>query len=283
MSRMPIHYAGRRYFDISGLPFFAMRYPQPQHICHDHDFFEIALVLSGQAEHQIYGKKHTITREDILIIPPHQRHAYLNTENMEIINMFFDPVEFEKTAFDLPKSNGYQRLFAKKHDPLNVSAARFATLVGLLTGFISEIEAKRPGYKDMAAGLFIQAIGIIARAREHINTPPLLLSRIEQTLDFIETHYNEDITLDQLALLAHMSRSTFQRIFKKMTNTSPISYLVNLRIRKASSLLLARSDLNITEIALQVGFSDSNYFSRQFRKITGISPGVFKKQQVMRE
>lgn len=291
MNKMPKHYAGRQFFAISGLPFFVIRVLQPPHAFHDHDFFEIVFVLDGKAEHQIYGVKYEISKGDILIIPVHQGHAYLNAENLEIINALFDPVELEKVAFDLPELTGYQRLFskgnsssfpAKRKGCLNIPPANFAAVVSLLTNFISEIETKRPGYKAMAASLFVQAISIIVRCHEHINTPPLLLSRIEQTLDFIETHHNEVISLDQLARLAHMSRSSYQRSFRKLMNTSPIDYLVNLRIREASSLLLCRPELNITEIAMQVGFSDSNYFSRMFRKIMGHTPRGFRHPQMRR-
>lgn len=287
MPKMPGHYAGHQYFAISGLPFFAMRVPQLNHIPHDHDFFEIVFVLEGKAKHQIYGTKYKISKGDILIIPVHQDHAYLNAENLEIINALFDPAELEKAVFDLPKLAGYQRLFSKSNSSsfpakckgrLNIPPAKFAAVVSLLANFISEIEAKRPGYKAMAASLFIQAIGVIVRCQEHINTPPLLLSRIEQTLDFIEAHYNENISLDRLARLAYMSRSSYQRSFRKLMNTSPINHLVHFRIRKASSLLLCQPELNTTEIALRVGFSDSNYFSRMFKKITGHTPRGFRRR-----
>lgn len=290
MPKTPRHYAGRQFFNISGLPFFAMRVPQFPHIFHDHDFFEIILVLDGNATHQIYGTKHKISKGDILIIPVHQDHAYLNTKNMEIINMLFDPTELEKVAFDLPKSTGYQKLILKSNSSsfptkhkgqINIPTVKFAAVVSLLTSFISEIESKRTGYKAMAASLFIQAIGVIVRCREHINTPTLFLSRIEQTLDFIESHYNENISLDQLARLAHMSGSSFKRSFRKTMNTSPINHLIRFRIRKASSLLLCHPELNVTEIALHVGFSDSNYFSRMFRKITGHTPREFRSVSVM--
>jgi len=286
MSKMPGHYAGHQFFAVSGLPFFAMRGPQASHVLHDHDFFEIVLVLGGKAKHQIYGTKYEISKGNILIIPVHQGHAYFNAENLEIVNALFDQAELEQAAFDLPELTGYQKLFSKSNSSsfpakrkgcLNIPPAKFVAVVSLLTDFISEIEAKRPGYKAMAASLFIQAIGVIVRCHEHINTPPLLLSRLEQTLDFIETHHNENISLDQMARLAHMSRSSYQRSFRKLTSTSPIDYLVNLRIRKASSLLLCQPELNITEIAMRVGFSDSNYFSRMFRKITGHTPRDFRR------
>lgn len=291
MPKMPEHKAGRQYFTISDLPFFAIRTSQSSFAPHDHDFFEMVLVLEGKAEHQIYGTKYKISRGDVLIIPVHQAHAYLHAEKLEIINALFEQAEFEKLAFDLPKLAGYQRLFSKSNSSLlpakrkgclSIPPAKFAAVVSLLANFISEIEGKRPGYKAMAVSLFIQAMGVIARCHEHINTPPLLLSRIEQTLDFIGAHHDENISVDQLAHIAYMSRSSYQRSFGKLMNTSPIDYLIKFRIRKASSLLLYHPEMNVTEIGLLAGFTDSNYFSRMFKKILGYAPRDFRRLNARR-
>ncbi|MDO5479350.1 MAG: helix-turn-helix transcriptional regulator, partial [Clostridia bacterium] len=67
-----------------------------------------------------------------------------------------------------------------------------------------------------------------------------------------------------------------RRIFKSAAKTSPIKYINYLRLEKAKNLL-SESSLKVSEIAVQVGFSDSFYFSRLFKKETGVSPASFKK------
>ena len=285
----PKHLTGRPFFAISGLPVYVQHFQHhPLLAGHDHDFLEVALILNGKARYQFSKYKYEISRGDILIIPVHHSHAYLSTDKLESINLLFDPREVEKMLFDLPEFDGYQRLFlkntlcssmAKRRGCLTISPAKFAVLVNLMNSFISEINGRRSGYKAMAISFFIQAISVISRCQQHINTPvsSLLLTRTEQTVDFMEAHYNENITLDQLTRLAQMSRSSYQRSFRKLMNTSPINHLVYLRIKKAASLLLHHKELNITEIAFQAGFTDSNYFSRMFRKIIKYTPNEFRQ------
>ena len=286
MKQTPQHRFARTYFTIGDLPVFALRVPQTSFALHDHDFSEIALMLEGNAVHEMYGTRYKISAGDILIIPVHQTHAYHCKEEMVILNVLFDQRYLDKHTFDLPKLDGYQRLFSENALPpssagrqgcLSIPPAQFATVADLLNAFISEIESKRPGYKAIALSLFVQAIAILVRCTEHIDTPPLLLSSIQQSLEFIEAHYSEDISLDRLARLACMSQSSYQRSFRKVMSRSPIDHLVRLRIRKASALLLYNRDLNVTDIAFRVGFSDSNYFTRIFKKITGYSPREFRR------
>jgi AraC-like DNA-binding protein len=74
-----------------------------------------------------------------------------------------------------------------------------------------------------------------------------------------------------------MSKRSFLRAFQAATGKSPIAYLIQLRINRAASLL-RRGDDSITDIAFLVGFRDSNYFTRQFRKVFGTSPRAYRNQ-----
>ncbi|PIU92840.1 MAG: AraC family transcriptional regulator, partial [Armatimonadetes bacterium CG06_land_8_20_14_3_00_66_21] len=72
-----------------------------------------------------------------------------------------------------------------------------------------------------------------------------------------------------------MSRRTLSRAFRNATGCSPLDYLVRVRIHRAMELL-KEADLSIAEVAQQVGFADSNYFSRQFRSLVGCGPRRFR-------
>jgi AraC-like DNA-binding protein len=73
-----------------------------------------------------------------------------------------------------------------------------------------------------------------------------------------------------------MSKNHFLRVFKQCYKTSPTDYLIRLRLSKALELM-AESDRTVSEIAYEVGFSDSNYFTRQFRRVYGQPPTAFRK------
>jgi transcriptional regulator GlxA family with amidase domain len=102
------------------------------------------------------------------------------------------------------------------------------------------------------------------------------LLRMGEIISYMEASYAEPISLPDLAKAARMSESTLVRNFRKGLGFSPIDYLIRLRISKACELL-RHSDDEIISIALRVGFSDSNYFWRQFRKVMGQSPREFRR------
>jgi AraC family L-rhamnose operon transcriptional activator RhaR/AraC family L-rhamnose operon regulatory protein RhaS len=103
------------------------------------------------------------------------------------------------------------------------------------------------------------------------------LLRLGEIIGYMEANYAKPISLPDLATAAHMSERTLARNFRKGLGFSPIDYLIRLRITKACELL-RHSDDKIISIAMHVGFSDSNYFWRQFRKVMGQSPREFRRR-----
>ena len=92
----------------------------------------------------------------------------------------------------------------------------------------------------------------------------------------MEDNYQKPLKLADIAQTAEMSEQHICRLFKKNIKTSPIDYLNQIRINRAKELL-SYSDSTIAEIAANVGFSDSSYFSVVFKKYEGISPAEYKK------
>jgi len=107
--------------------------------------------------------------------------------------------------------------------------------------------------------------------------PAERFEQLRPALAYLDAHYSCNIQLDALASLANMSPQHFCRLFKNLTGRRPMEYVNFLRINK-SLLLLADKRLNISEIAAAVGFSDSNYFSRIFKKHQQSSPTQIRQQ-----
>lgn len=103
-----------------------------------------------------------------------------------------------------------------------------------------------------------------------------LASKLQPALDYISSHFNETLTAEFMAEYANMSYSYFSRIFKQLIGKGFSEYLNFIRITESEKLLLT-TDMNITEIALSVGFSTSSYFIRQFKLYKNIPPKQFKK------
>ena len=100
-----------------------------------------------------------------------------------------------------------------------------------------------------------------------------------QVMQYIDRHYNEKITLEQLAKRTHISKSYLTRRFRQFTGETIVNYINKLRIQYAREMLV-NSEKNITEIAWAVGFDSPKYFHRVFKKETGESPAAFRRRHV---
>jgi len=94
--------------------------------------------------------------------------------------------------------------------------------------------------------------------------------------EYIDEHYLEDLTLEQISKDVHVSASYLCNIFKRTTNYAPIQYIMCRRIGKAQSLLITTKH-SVTTIAAMVGYENSNYFNTVFTKIVGMAPIKFRK------
>jgi AraC family L-rhamnose operon transcriptional activator RhaR/AraC family L-rhamnose operon regulatory protein RhaS len=126
----------------------------------------------------------------------------------------------------------------------------------------------------------MQIVGHLSRCYGRSRNPDSgNLLRIAESITHLETHTDKPMHLDQLANIAGMSRRSFLRAFHAATGVTPIAYWIQLRINRAAALLRSGTE-PVTEVAFRVGFTDSNYFTRQFRKLTGVSPRRYRQQHL---
>jgi AraC family transcriptional regulator len=98
---------------------------------------------------------------------------------------------------------------------------------------------------------------------------------LQQSIDYIQAHLSEDISLDDLAIITGMSRYYFCHLFKRSTGMSPYQYVIKCRIDRAKELLLFRQDCSIADVAFQVGFASQSQFTKHFKKWVGTTPKKF--------
>ncbi|MDT3428706.1 two-component system response regulator YesN [Paenibacillus forsythiae] len=99
---------------------------------------------------------------------------------------------------------------------------------------------------------------------------------ITKALEYIASHYTENLTLQSVADTVHLSKSYFSLLFKKQTERTFIDYLIELRIREAKRLL-TQLDSRISDVAKAAGFKDVKYFSKVFKKSTGLTPMEYRE------
>ena len=94
-------------------------------------------------------------------------------------------------------------------------------------------------------------------------------------LDYIEEHYREDLSLNELSYQLELSPSYLSSVFKEYNHATFLEYLSRYRVARAKPLLLQTED-SVTDIAQQVGYSNVNTFIRIFKKEEGVTPGQYR-------
>lgn len=99
---------------------------------------------------------------------------------------------------------------------------------------------------------------------------------LQQSVQYIESHYNQILTVDELASRAGLSRTSYTRHFKRLTGQLPLDYVNRVRLERSKQLLQITDD-RLHDIASHVGFNNEYYFSRRFKQYSGVSPGVYRR------
>jgi AraC family transcriptional regulator len=115
----------------------------------------------------------------------------------------------------------------------------------------------------------------IEDAREKLRLSDDIPENIVRAIVYIENNISLPLNLDNIAGEACMSKFHFCRIFKKFVGITPMQYAINMRLKKAMTLL-QREELSISTVALKSGFRDLSEFNKQFKKLYGSSPSVFR-------
>lgn len=106
-------------------------------------------------------------------------------------------------------------------------------------------------------------------------------SRIGFVVDYIKRNLHQKLSIESIAKLAYVSKSNFFKMFKDELGTSPNDFILQERISKAKELLATQN--SIKETAYQTGFSDTNYFTRVFKQLEGITPKSYQNRMIVRE
>jgi len=252
---------------------------------HTHDFSELVIITGGSAVHFTGQSEHTVMAGNIFVLKGADEHGYRETRNLELINIIFKNDRLGIPLWDIAGLQGYQALFRVEpgyrryysgESGLRLSVDEMRNLLVLVQNLEKELDSPpENGAWYSACAVFMQIIIFLSR---HYGMNKKLqnakVCRISDLLGYMEKNYAEKISLDSLVRRSFCSLSTLRRIFIEVTGYAPIDYLLHLRIQKAG--LLLRQNIPVSAAAFACGFDDSNYFSRQFKKITGCSPREYR-------
>lgn len=252
---------------------------------HYHDFCELSIVSRGSAIHNLEGTESPVTAGDVFLLQGQQRHFFHTRENLNLVNIMYDPEGIGLPEKELRRLPGYCAMFLL--EPTYRRQHRFASLLHLKRIPLAQVEriaaemeeesiAREAGHEAALLAKLLELIVNLSRLyMQSETTEARALLRVGHVIGSLESNYANDWTLEEILQIAHMSKSNFMRVFKKATGQSPIEYLLRMRIQEGMKRLI-NTDMSITEIAMDIGFNDSNYFSRQFRQALGQTPRNFR-------
>ena len=255
---------------------------------HAHDYTELAIVRSGSGTHVTEEEEYPLNAGDVFVIEKGQSHCYRNINKLKVSNLLLDLSRLPLPLEYLAELSGFHALFSvepmlrKKHgfkSRLKLSADQLGKVNLMLSRLRTELWTRNPGYKVFAIGILTELLAFLSNCyvnRQH-EGESLEVARLGEVIEKIERDFNAEISLDELASIAHMSKRTLLRYFNSVFGVSPISYLLKVRLDNACSMLL-NTDRQIDEIATESGFLDGNYFSRHFKKAKGMSPRLFRNR-----
>lgn len=256
----------------------------PAQLFHSHDYSEIAIIISGEAEHIADDQRKKISAGDILLIHPGTVHAYDHTGNMEIVNLLYDHSRLSLPlldSYDLPLLRHILPPIGEYRNSadalLRLTAEELTSTLEAIQELEDELKNRKPGRQFHTLAMFMKIISQLARIGSIQDTKQRICFQIGDAISYINRHFQQAVNVEKLAKTANMSIRNFQRYFKNTTGCSPAGFLTRVRLRNAANLLI-NSEESIGIIALNCGFYDSNYFCKKFKEHFGISPKQFRLQ-----
>lgn len=253
---------------------------------HWHNEIEIVLVRSGEFNLQVNSNFYTCKKDDIVIINSGELHYFsINKNGFSTWNtLVFDISQLNTTILDSCSVNFITPIINKDFEiPVIISKKSEINnnLRNILLKIIQVYYSKYYGFeleiKSLMFNFFAQLFryNLIQKKENTTLLKELKIEKIKEVLQYIEKNYNGDITINTLAKICHYNESHFMRFFKKHTGNTCTQFIKNYRLEKAANLL-TNTNLSITEVALEVGFSNISYFIRSFKNKYKITPKEFK-------
>lgn len=156
-------------------------------------------------------------------------------------------------------------------EPITMDASMHEVTEKLLRCLVSPLDSKVLGQSLIDEIYYRALLGSHGNALVALTQQETRYARIAKSLSYIHEHYMDKINIDDLALLANMSLSSFHRAFKAVTGESPIQYLKKTRLNKAR-FMIVREGLKVNTAAENVGYESVSQFSREFKRHFSISP-----------
>lgn len=233
---------------------------------HFHNEVSIGLIERGSTTTEISGNTYELHEKTFLIIPPNIPHK-CNPYNYKSWNfrMFYIKNEWFKSAFNIQGEN-------IRFDYMKIGQTMFSDIIKLTDNI------ERKGISIENETKLVNHISILIKNDKLTSDKDvcetLKLKKINETKLYINENYLKNITLDELAKVAEVSKYYLIRKFNERYGLSPHQYITNLRINYSKKLL--KNNKEFADIAIDSGFYDQSHFTKCFKEYTGVTPMSYK-------
>lgn len=235
---------------------------------HYHNNYEIYYLTQGRCRYFIDKHSYLISAGDIALIPPgviHKTGYETPTHSRKLINCgeWYIPESVRDKVGALPCFSGSPA--AQKQ----------------IERIFAAIEREEPDefFADSMRALVSQLMLLIARESRSVEQRKSESPIVEKAVAEIRRQYSKAVTLEAVAAACFVSKEHLSRTFKKETGFGFSEYLNLYRLKRADMLLRERRDMRVVDVAMQCGFNDSNYFSKVYKKMFGVSPKQAQKEK----
>lgn len=260
---------------------------QNSHKNHKHTELEISHIIKGSGVYKTTSGDLDIKSGDIFLFSTNEQHCITNIydENMYILNIQVQPSFILNLGGDYLKSS-YMNIFFNRNENFKNRLDRNNKAINkvkeLFDSIKSEFENEDADYESAVKLKLVELLICINRNFKIANesndaaTYSEHVEAISKALNYMDKNFDRQVTLDELAQIAFLSKSYFCTVFKKINGLTPWQYINIKRVNKAVELLKTTEN-SVLDIANECGYNSTASFNKIFRSVTGQTPKYFRK------
>ena len=234
--------------------------------------YHILYIYQGACHTELLGKNVVAEKGDMILFKPYEKHKYRFYKSDLPISCYihFTGVGCEKILNDI----GFK-------DKRIIRIGTSKTILALFEKLEMDSNLKQPFSDALCAGYIIEILSLAGRRFYYSGNHAYLnkKSQMSAVCQFMYDNYMQKLSVEDCARQCKLSPGRFAHVFKEAIGKSPLEYINEIRISKAKELLLSQNH-TVSEIAEMVGFPNQIYFSKIFKKKTGVSPKQYSKSDL---
>ncbi|HVW99314.1 MAG TPA: AraC family transcriptional regulator [Candidatus Babeliaceae bacterium] len=263
------------------VPYFANPY-------HYHPELELTYISRGTGTRYIGDNIETFSEEDLVLVGSNLPHLWKNDEiyykgnpylKARAIVIQFGDSFLGNAIWELSEMKKIKLLIKNARQGIKIENNTQKKIAPIMQEMIDQSGAERIISLLMILYIISEAkdTKLLSSKAFSYNSTQAGLERINSVFAFIFEKFSENITLNQISDVANMSPTAFCRYFKSHTNKSFSLFLIETRIHHSCKLIM-NEEMKLSEIAFKSGFNSLSYFTKQFKKVTGLTPLEYKKK-----